>query len=102
MRVQVELRGPFGRRAAVATTLGAGGLFVATDAPLPVGETLEVAFQLPDDGVRRRIDARVAWTLPVERAGPDRGAGMGLAFTDPVEVASLAHALDAETTATPV
>jgi Tfp pilus assembly protein PilZ len=93
VRVEIELAGPFGARRALATTLGAGGLFVETDQPLDAGATLEVAFQLVGDTCPRRIAARVVWTLPPEEAGPHR-AGMGLAFTDPAAVAALAHALE--------
>ena len=94
VRVEVDLFTSVGPRRAVATTLGAGGLFVATDAPLPPGARLQVAFRLPEDGVCRRIDARVVWALAPADAGEGRSPGMGLAFTDPAQVASLAHALE--------
>lgn len=98
VRVAVELHTAAGVQPAVATTLGAGGLFVATAAPLPAGATLEVRFRLPGEREAeppRHIAARVVWALAPRQAGSARSPGMGLAFTDPAAVASLAHALDA-------
>ena len=64
-------------REAVATTLGAGGLFVASDDPPPQGAVLEVRFQVPGGTRELRPDARVVWThapsdgpLAVLRHGP--------------------------------
>lgn len=94
VRVAVEMYGDFGSRRALATTLGAGGLFVATAEPLAAGATLAVCFRLPGEAIPRRLAARVAWALSAAQAGSGRSPGMGLAFTDAAEVAALAHALD--------
>jgi Tfp pilus assembly protein PilZ len=40
------------------------------------------------------LDARVAWVLPPGEAGP-HAPGMGVAFTDPQQIAALAAALEA-------
>jgi uncharacterized protein (TIGR02266 family) len=95
VRVEVVVFTAEGERRALATTLGAGGLFVATDAPPPAGTPLEVAFRLPEDGLLRRLAARVVWALPPAQAGAGRSPGMGLAFTDPLAVSDLAHAMEA-------
>ena len=94
LRIDVELETADGRAtAAVATTLAAGGLFVATDTPLALGTRLRVRFELPGDDTPLGLDARVVWT---ERPGPDaRTPGMGLEFVDAGARSSLAARLEA-------
>jgi uncharacterized protein (TIGR02266 family) len=77
-----------------ATTLGAGGLFVRTDAAPPEGSPLRVRFRLPGSATLHELAARVAWVLLPSDAGP-HAPGMGLAFTDPAEVVALSRALEA-------
>jgi uncharacterized protein (TIGR02266 family) len=77
-----------------ATTLGAGGLFVRTDAAPPEGAALRVRFRLPGSTTLHEMAARVAWVLPPGEAGT-RAAGMGVAFTEPAEIAELARELEA-------
>jgi uncharacterized protein (TIGR02266 family) len=91
-----------GAGVARATTLGAGGLFVRTDTAPPEGSTLRVRFRLPGTTPLLELEARVAWVLAASEAGPHT-PGMGLAFTDPAEIAALARELerlDAETAET--
>lgn len=81
-------------REVVATTLGAGGLFVASDEPLARGATLKIRFQLPGGVREHELDARVVWThRPGDPGG--QGHGMGLAFTNAAQCATLATELDA-------
>lgn len=87
-----------GGRRARATTLGAGGLFVRTGAAPLEGSTLRVRFRLPGSVTLHELDARVAWVLAPSDAGP-HAPGMGLAFTDPAQIAALARALEALDTA---
>jgi uncharacterized protein (TIGR02266 family) len=81
-------------RAVVATTLGAGGLFVASDDPLAAGTRLRIRFHLPG-GIRdHELDARVVWAHREGDPG-SQGHGMGLSFTNPAQSALLATELDA-------
>jgi len=101
--LDVEIASSAGRRSERATTLGGGGLFVRTDAPLPEESRLRVRFRLPGSLAVHAMAARVAWVIAPRESGP-QVAGMGLAFSDPKEIASLARdleALDAETPASP-
>ena len=80
IRVDVVVETLSGPVEAVATTLGAGGLFVASDAPLPPRTPLVVRFRLPGEEESLSFDARVAWSAP-----PGDGLttpGMGLEFDD--------------------
>jgi uncharacterized protein (TIGR02266 family) len=83
-------------RCEYATTLGAGGLFIETDAPLPVGTALRLRFRLPGGSTLHAIDGRVTWQhRPDEaRAGDTRAGGMGVAFTDAAAAAKLARELE--------
>jgi len=84
---------PEGAAVARATTLGAGGLFVRTDAAPPEGAPLRVRFRPPGARALVEMDARVAWVhTPSERP---TAPGMGVAFTDPTQIAALARALEA-------
>lgn len=92
--IEVEYAAPLGSGRARATTLGAGGLFIATDHPLPTGSRLVVAFALPGGAQRHRIASRVVWRqLPGD--DPGRTAGMGIAFRDPAAAGALAVELEA-------
>jgi Tfp pilus assembly protein PilZ len=76
-----------------ATTLGAGGLFVESEAAPDPGTPLAVRFRLLPDGALHEIAARVAW-----RKAPDAGIpgapGMGVEFVDSVAAAKLARELE--------
>lgn len=78
LRVEVVLDTASGRVAATATTLGAGGLFVATPAPLAVHAPLVVRFHLPGDDTELCLRAHVAWN----RLAESGSAGIGVAFDD--------------------
>jgi uncharacterized protein (TIGR02266 family) len=93
LRVRVEIAVGARRSTGWATTLGAGGLFVATDTPLPAGAKLAARFQLPGSATVHEIAGRVAWTRPPGAAG-SYSAGMGVAFTDRAAAARLARELE--------
>jgi DNA-binding response OmpR family regulator/Tfp pilus assembly protein PilZ len=58
------------------------GVFVRTDAWLPVNGVVELCVVLPDDALV--VPARVAYCLPHEQAAPlGRRAGIGFQFLDP-------------------
>jgi uncharacterized protein (TIGR02266 family) len=79
-----------------ATTLGAGGLFIETDAPLDPGSQLRVRFRLPGGAALHSIDGRVTWQhrLADARAGDSRPSGMGVEFTDALAASALARELE--------
>lgn len=91
LRVEVEIRSDAGCRREEATTLGAGGLFVRTADPLPVGSSVEVALSLAPDADAHALAGRVAWTRPLPQVSP----GMGIEFTDRAGSLRLARELDA-------
>jgi uncharacterized protein (TIGR02266 family) len=80
-------------RCDVATTLGAGGLFVQTARPLPRGTRLVVRFCLPGSDRVHELPGRVVFAH--EPAGEGSSAGMGIEFTDAHGIAQLAHAIEA-------
>ena len=93
VRVQVDYDTPWGPRRDVATTLGAGGLFIAAQEPLDEGETLSVRFTLYEGGESHEIRARVVWTNHPSESRPG-ARGMGIEFTDPRASARLADELE--------
>lgn len=98
--MDVEYASERGSARAVATTLGAGGMFIATEEALPPRTKLEVRFALPDDPGRvHEIQANVVWAnAPQDTRG---GAlGMGIAFEDQRACASLAAALERDASPT--
>lgn len=95
IRVLVDFVAGARVRCDYATTLGAGGLFVETEEPLPVGARLKVRFRLPDGRDVHEIEGRVVWRQsPAAGDGPVRAPGMGVEFTDAVASARLARELD--------
>jgi len=101
VRVLVEYLSDAGLCCDTATTLGAGGLFIETDHPLPQSSAIKLTFQLPSSDTRNEIEGTVAWT---RRPSSDAVAtvGMGVEFSDRVAVARLARdlqRLEDETTA---
>jgi Tfp pilus assembly protein PilZ len=94
VRVEVEYSSLEGSATATATTLGAGGMFIATEEPLPPRAKLAVRFSLPSSPGRiYEIPASVVWSNSAEDAR-GRALGMGISFGDPRSCASLAAALD--------
>ena len=92
VRVLVEYLSDAGLCCDTATTLGAGGLFIETDQPLPEGTAIKLAFRLPDSDVRHEIEGMVAWAH--RPSGHSVGAaGMGVEFSDRVASARLAREL---------
>jgi uncharacterized protein (TIGR02266 family) len=93
VRVFVEYVGTDGPRRAVATTLGAGGMFIATDEPLPERTQLALRFRLEDGGALHEIEGRVVWAnRPEDDHSHTRG--MGVEFGNPAARALLARELE--------
>ncbi len=86
LRVNVEYASESGLHSALATTLGAGGLFVACDEPLAEASRLKLRFRLPGSEELWEIEGRVAWA---------DATGMGIEFLDRSAVGRLSLALEA-------
>lgn len=94
LRVEVEYESESGTRRDVATTLGAGGLFIACDEPLAEGTGMLTRFRIPGGTTLHEIAAQVVWTHRKED-GASQSPGMGVAFADPANGAVLASELEA-------
>jgi len=79
-----------------ATTLGAGGMFIQSEEPLPPDTLVKVRFRLDDEEGSEFIEmeARVAWSQPAVWEDPGKDPGMGLEFVDKVAIAEFARKLD--------
>ena len=81
--------------AALATTLGAGGLFIASEAPLAPGTRLRVRLRLPGGDKTHELAGRVVWANAPSTPGvPPSGYGMGVGFTDRNAQSHLARDLE--------
>jgi Tfp pilus assembly protein PilZ len=77
---------------AVVTTLGAGGVFIPSETPLPAGCHVRVLLRL--GRVAHELHGRVVWANDATVAGvPASGRGMGIAFIDAAAQERLAQAL---------
>jgi uncharacterized protein (TIGR02266 family) len=93
VRVLVEYLSEAGLCHDTATTLGAGGLFIESDQPLPKGTPIKLRFSLPGSGVDHEIEGAVAWAhLPSD--GGSGSPGMGIEFRDRVATKKLARELE--------
>jgi uncharacterized protein (TIGR02266 family) len=97
VRVLVDFHARGAPHCEYATTLGAGGLFIETESPLPLGTALRLRFRLPGGSALHAIEGRVTWQHREAdaRAGDVRPGGMGVAFTDAAAAAKLARELEA-------
>jgi uncharacterized protein (TIGR02266 family) len=93
IRILVEYRSDTGPRREVATTLGAGGLFIETDAPIAEGSLLKLCFQVSEAGAHHEIEGRVAWSKGVAD-GAAGTPGMGVEFADRAACKRLAAELE--------
>ena len=67
---------------ATATTLGAGGLFVETEAAPEIGTRLELRFRLTAAGAEHALMGRVKWVHRPAEGGGAGSPGMGIEFDD--------------------
>jgi Tfp pilus assembly protein PilZ len=82
-------------RTALATTLGAGGLFIPTEEPLARGTELRVRVRLPGTSRVYELPAQGVWANDATTPGvPESGHGMGIAFRDPAAQMRLARQLE--------
>ena len=82
VRVQVEYISDAGVCCDTATTLGAGGMFIQTDAPLPIDSTIKLSFQLPGGLLHHEFEGRVVWANRPS-LGASGSPGMGISWSDP-------------------
>jgi type IV pilus assembly protein PilZ len=95
VRILVDYQSDSGVRCDYATTLGAGGVFIESDDPLPSGSRVKLRFRLPAGEELHEIEARVAWVRGGPGGAPDLHApGMGVQFTDSIGTAKLARELE--------
>ena len=65
-------------RSACMGNISEGGIFIATERPLPAGTPLRLFIAAPDGNVE--MAGRVAWARPA--SSPNGAAGMGVRFED--------------------
>ena len=95
VRVLVDYAAPDGVRCEYATTLGAGGLFIESEEPLPPGSIFKVRFRLPSSGRIHEVESRVAWAHVASAQTSSQAPGMGIVFTNAGATAELARELEA-------
>lgn len=93
VRVMVDYLSDGGLASDPATTLGAGGLFIETEAPLPKGSRLKMRFHLPGSSHTHEIEGRVCWRKQPDDPG-QHSSGMGIEFTDRNAMVLLARELE--------
>ncbi len=64
------------------TNLSRGGLFIASEAPLPVSSELDIVLTLPDQDERIRARGRVIWNYDIRKGTTRVIPGMGIKFLD--------------------
>jgi type IV pilus assembly protein PilZ len=93
VRVLVEYLSDAGVCCDNATTLGAGGMFIQTDSPLPIDSTIKLSFRLPGGSLRHEFEGRVVWANR-SSPGTSGAAGMGVGWSDPRASQRLAHEIE--------
>jgi len=78
--VQVEFRTPSSFLVAYSVNLSRGGMFVETDADIPVGAGVTIELAIPNAGTIE-LDGLVAWRRVAE-VGADGPPGLGVEFQD--------------------
>jgi len=73
-----ELRYGRSTKQAQVHNLAAGGLFLVTDATIPIGSRVELGWTLPGDRIPVRARGVVVWSQPMGA----RSSGLGVRFTD--------------------
>ena len=94
VRILVDYQYEDGARRDYATTLGAGGLFIECEEPLPEGSVLKLRFRLPHRAKLHELEGRVTWQRGAESGDSSQAPGMGVRFTEAAAAATLARELD--------
>ncbi len=94
VRILVDYQHAGGVSCDYATTLGAGGLFMECEEPLPKGTIVKLRFRLPHSDDLHSLEGRVSWVRDAVVGDRALAPGMGVQFTDPSTTAHLARELD--------
>ena len=94
VRILVDYASEVGVRCDYATTLGAGGLFIECEEPLPKGTHMKLRFRLPHSEGLHELEGRVSWVRDAISGDRALAPGMGVQFTDPSSTGPLARELD--------
>lgn len=62
--------------------ISSGGLFVATAAPLHIGERMELSFHIPGADAACVVHGIVKWMIPYDPLNTETSPGMGVQFID--------------------
>lgn len=83
LELKVEAASDSGKHTGAVTNISAGGVFVATEQPVSVGDQLKLELTLPDSKKSISLDSKVRWVRQRRGAGRrNRPAGMGLQFVN--------------------
>jgi type IV pilus assembly protein PilZ len=63
-----------------ARNINDGGIFVETEAPQPIGTSIELEFKLPGEEEPIEVVGNVVRSIDTDQVGPDDVAGMGIEF----------------------
>ena len=81
LQVAIDTAGDGGTHTGSTRNISAGGVFVATDQPVRVGDQLKLELKLPASRNSITLDSTVRWVrLRRGAGGRNRPAGMGLQF----------------------
>jgi uncharacterized protein (TIGR02266 family) len=94
VRILVDYQTEDGVCCNYATTLGAGGLFIETDEPLPPQTGIKLRFRLPHSEELHEVEGCVSWRRDASGGDPAHAPGMGVQFRDGPAQAKLARELD--------
>ena len=83
LQVTIDTAGAGGTLTGASRNISAGGVFVATEQPLRVGDQLKLELKLPDRRETITLDSKVRW-VRLRRSAPraHRPAGGGLQFVN--------------------
>ena len=83
LEVNVAAASDAGAHAGATLNISAGGVFLATERPINVGDQLKLELTLPGSKRSISVDSKVRWVRRRRIAGRRvRPAGMGLQFTN--------------------
>lgn len=95
LRILVDYSCDGGLHCDYATSISAGGLFIETEASLPLDTSAKLRFRLPNGQMLHEIEGRVCWCNDNSDADEILQApGFGIAFTSGEGTVSLARELE--------
>lgn len=95
VRILVDYIHEEGTSSGYATTLGAGGLFIESEEPLPCGTTLKMRFGLPQSDQLHELEGRVVWQSKTTTPSAQiQAPGFGVKFSEGAATAALSRELE--------